>query len=233
LSQAVRALCTQPDEGITAWPIAQIANAVQPSREQRRLLDDLKRAADAAADEFSKACPENLPMTPPGRLQAMTMRLQATLQAVKTVRPALEAFYASLSDEQKARFNEIRPKLKEERTAIAEGRDRRDDCGGKKAGLAALPIDEIDRVLRPTGAQTTALDRLDKATQQAVDILNKACPTSVPGTPVGRLEVMQTRLEAMIEAANSVRPALQDFYAALSDEQKAKFNRLGRETRGG
>jgi hypothetical protein len=233
LSQAVRALCAQPDEGITAWPIAQIADAVQPSREQRRLLDDLKRAADAAADEFGKACPENLPMTPPGRLQAMTMRLQATLQAVKTVRPALEAFYASLSDEQKAHFNEIRPKLKEERAAMAQSRDRRDDCDGQKAGLAALPMDEIDRVVRPIGPQATALDRLDKATQQAVAILNKACPTSVAATPVGRLEVMQERLEAMIEAANIVRPALQDFYAALTDEQKAKFNRLGRETRGG
>jgi hypothetical protein len=38
----------------------------------------------------------------------------------------------------------------------------------------------------------------------------------------------------MIEAANSVRPALQDLYATLSDEQKAKFNRLGRDSvRGG
>jgi hypothetical protein len=233
LSQAVRALCTQPDEGITAWPIAQIAGAVQPTREQRRLLDDLQRAADAAADEFSKACPENLPMTPPGRLQAMSLRLQATLQAVKRVRPALEAFYVSLSDEQKARFNEIRPKLKEERTASAEGRDRRAECGGQKAGLSALPIDEIDRVVQPAGPQTTALNRLDKATQRAVEILDKACPTSVPATPVGRLEIMQKRLEAMVEAANSVRPALQDFYTALSDEQKAKFNRLGRDARGG
>jgi hypothetical protein len=33
----------------------------------------------------------------------------------------------------------------------------------------------------------------------------------------------------MIEAANTVRSALSDFYASLSDEQKAKFNRLGRE----
>ena len=41
---------------------------------------------------------------------------------------------------------------------------------------------------------------------------------------------MQKRLEAMIEAANTVRPALEDFYASLNDEQKAKFNRLGRET---
>ena len=34
----------------------------------------------------------------------------------------------------------------------------------------------------------------------------------------------------MIEAANTVRPALEDFYASLSNEQKAKFNRLGRQT---
>ena len=41
---------------------------------------------------------------------------------------------------------------------------------------------------------------------------------------------MQKRLEAMIDAANTVRPALEEFYASLNDEQKAKFNRLGRET---
>jgi hypothetical protein len=41
--------------------------------------------------------------------------------------------------------------------------------------------------------------------------------------------MMEKRLEAMISAANAVRPALDDFYAVLSNEQKAKFNRLGRE----
>ena len=41
---------------------------------------------------------------------------------------------------------------------------------------------------------------------------------------------MQKRTEAMIDAANTVRPALEEFYASLNDEQKAKFNRLGRET---
>jgi hypothetical protein len=60
--------------------------------------------------------------------------------------------------------------------------------------------------------------------------LNEACPTTVAQTPVGRLEVMEKRLEAMIAAANAVRPALDDFYAALSNEQKAKFNRMGRDT---
>jgi len=68
------------------------------------------------------------------------------------------------------------------------------------------------------------------ALEEAVDALQAACPTTIALTPVGRLEVMQKRLEAMIEAANTVRPALEDFYAVLNNEQKAKFNRLGRET---
>ena len=38
----------------------------------------------------------------------MAKRLDATAQAVNTVRPALQDFYASLDDEQKARFNTMR-----------------------------------------------------------------------------------------------------------------------------
>jgi hypothetical protein len=74
-----------------------------------------------------------------------------------------------------------------------------------------------------------ALDRLDDAMQEAVAALGNACPTTIALTPVGRLETMQTRLQAMIAAANAVRPALSEFYALLNDEQKAKFNRLGRQ----
>jgi ABC-type sugar transport system ATPase subunit len=74
------------------------------------------------------------------------------------------------------------------------------------------------------------LDKLDEAMQKAVETLRAACPNTIPQTPVGRLDVMQQRLEAMIEAASIVRPALDEFYASLNDEQKAKLNRLGRET---
>ena len=44
------------------------------------------------------------------------------LAAVQTVRPALEGFYRSLSDEQKARFNAIAPTD----DANAAGKDQRD-----------------------------------------------------------------------------------------------------------
>ena len=42
---------------------------------------------------------------------------------------------------------------------------------------------------------------------------------------------MEKRLQAMIDAAKTVKPALDSFYASLTDEQKARFNRIGRPTR--
>jgi hypothetical protein len=50
------------------------------------------------------ACSTERPITPPGRLAAAEKRLQAMLDAVKIVRPAMDAFYATLTEEQKARL---------------------------------------------------------------------------------------------------------------------------------
>ena len=38
---------------------------------------------------------------------------------------------------------------------------------------------------------------------------------------------MAKRLQAMRHAVNTLRPALARFYTSLTDEQKARFNRLG------
>ena len=234
VTQAARQVCAEPDKGITAWPFERIVQAVELKGDQKALLEDLKRAAAEAAEGFRRACPESVPLTPPGRLKAMTIRLRATLDAVKQVRPPLEKFYESLSDEQKARFNEIGPELgrDQERTARNEPRQKppQGDCGGAKSGLSSLAIERIEERVQPTEAQYGALDRLNEAVVKAVEMLQSACPSTIPLTPVGRLEVMQQRLEAMIEVTNTVRPALEDFYASLSNEQKAKFNRLGLQT---
>jgi hypothetical protein len=227
--QPVQQLCSQPANGVTAWPFDRIERAVDPTGEQQELLAELKHAADEAAQRFAEACPEHVPMTPPGRLEAMTERLQATLEAVKIVRPPLERFYQSLSDEQQARFNAIGPSVGKKRQRAARN-DAKEDCSGDKAGLTDMPIARIEDAVNPTREQGEHLDKLSAAIEQSVQILEKACPAYVPQTPVGRLEVMQQRLEAMIEAANIVRPSLETFYASLDNEQKARFNRLGRET---
>ena len=154
-------------------------------------------------------------------------RLDATLEAVQTVRPALERFYNSLSDEQKERFNEIGPKQTRQQSEAREALpDQAKACREAKPGLTNLPIDEINDALDPTEAQQADLDRLGEATVKAVGILQAACPDETPLTPPGRLEAMEKRLKAMMDAAQTVKPALDGFYGSLTNEQKARFNRL-------
>jgi hypothetical protein len=226
--QTLRQLCAEPDEGVTAWPIASITRAVQPTPEQRALLDELKAAAAKAADAFKESCADSYAMTPPGRLRAMTNRVSATLNAIKIVRPALEQFYNSLNDEQKARFNALGPKVDERspQPQQQEANAQAEACGDPKSSLTQLPIERIEAVVRPAGAQKEALDRLSDVTKKAVAGLQAACPDDVPLTPVGRLDAMEKRLEAMLEAADWVQEALDEFYATLSNEQKARFNTM-------
>jgi len=227
---AVQELCRQPGSGITAWPFADIERKVGLNGEQKQLLGDVRKASLDAAAVFKASCPpENaFPLTPPGRLGAMTARLDATLQAVQAVRPALETFYNSLSDEQKERFNELGPKTTVSSAEASEASQAADACKQPKQGLSNLPIEKIEDALNPTDTQGIELTRLQDATTQAVSIMQAACPDETPITPPGRLEAMEKRLQAMIDAARTVKPALENFYASLSGEQKARFNRIGR-----
>ncbi|MGN6460345.1 MAG: Spy/CpxP family protein refolding chaperone [Pseudolabrys sp.] len=228
--QSANQACRTPGQGITAWPFAQIRRAVKLTDNQQDLLRDLETAAKNAADTFKAACPTDAPLTPPGRLDAVIARLQATLNAVEIVRPPLDAFYTSLSDEQKARFNLIGPtigqsaddKTARQETLQASGKI----CKESKPGLVDLPVDSIEATVKPTDAQRPALEKLQQATRDAVDKLSAACPDDISQTPTGRLEQASMRLKAMIDAANTVKPALDDFFAGLSDEQKSRFNTM-------
>src|SRR5215472_15186039 len=101
-------VCSDDAAQLINWPIERISEVVQPTDAQRPALDELRAANAKAIDMLKAACPKDLPSIPTGRLAAMESRLQVMLAAVQTVRPALERFYQSLSDEQKARFNAIR-----------------------------------------------------------------------------------------------------------------------------
>jgi len=80
--------------------------------------------------------------------------------------------------------------------------------------------------VRPDDAQRDALNELQDATAQAVNLLQSDCPTGQPLTVIGRLAAMEQRLDTMLRAVELVQPALDRFYGALSDEQKERFNRL-------
>jgi LTXXQ motif family protein len=225
------AACEQT-ANIANWPFRQIEASVEPTPDQQALLNNLKAAANRAAGVLKTSCPTSFPLTPPGRLQAMTGRLEATLAALDIVRPPLGQFYDSLTDEQKARFNAIGPEPgREGRPARASESGPRgaNACGGSKPGLIDLPIEQIEAAVRPVNAQRQAFDRLSDASSSAIDALESACPDTVAQTPVGRLDAMHDRLAAMVRAAKTLQPALNGFYASLNNEQKAAFNTLGRD----
>src|SRR5206468_968745 len=151
----------------------------------------------------------------------------ATLAAGRMVRAALEKFYGALGDEQPDRFNALGPEIGGgSPPQLQEAKAQAESGGEPKSSLTQLPIERIEAVVHPAGKQKQALDRLSGATSEAVKGLQAACPDDLPLTPVGRLEAMEKRLEAMLQAARHVQPALDEFYATLSSEQKARFNTL-------
>src|SRR5215467_13578246 len=222
--RAAADVCTSQASELTDWPIERITEVVQPTHAQRALLDEFKIANAKAIGILQGACPNDVPSIPTGRLAAMENRLQVMLAAVQTVRPALDRFYQSLSDEQKARFNAVGPA-----SDAAAGQDQRyltTLCDHRTPGVTDLPIDRIDQAVQPTPAQRAALDDLKDASVKAAEDLKVSCPAYQMLTPTGRVEAMEKRLDATLGAVKTVRPPLAKFYNSLSDEQKARFNSL-------
>jgi hypothetical protein len=96
-------------------------------------------------------------------------------------------------------------------------------CGASPAGLGSWSADRIEQTLSLDGPQRSKFNDLKTASQRAIQYLNGSCPKNDPATPTGRLEALERRLSAMLEAVRTVQPALDDFYATLTDEQKARL----------
>jgi hypothetical protein len=216
-------ICSSEAAGVTDFSIQKIAQQVNPDQNQQALLDDLKSASIETVKILQAACPSELPSTPTGRLAAMRARVDAMLKAVQTVRPALEKFYAALSDEQRERFNALD---QSQQTASNQPAEIDRLCKRHETTSHALPIDRIQRTLHLNEDQDAALKDLDQTTAKAADLMQANCQPAQTLTPTGRLAAMENRLSAMSQALQMTETALNKFYGALSDEQKAQFNRM-------
>jgi LTXXQ motif family protein len=227
LTQGMTQSCSDEAAEVTGWPINQIQDAVQPNPQQNALLDNLGNAIVRASDEIKSHCPATVAFTPTDRLAQMKERLQALADAVNIVSPPLTKFYDSLSDEQKARFNDIAPPASQnEQAAQGGGPSVSAQCN---ANVMAWPTDRIDQLVKPDGAQRAKLSALQSASTQAADLIKAACPSEMPATPPARLAAIGKRLQAMLQGVQEVQPALADFYDSLSDNQKARFNTMGKQ----
>lgn len=234
LTQGMTQSCDDEAAEVTGWPINQIQQAVQPDQQQSALLDNLGNAIVKASNEIKSHCPTSVGFTPIERLAQMRTRLQALVDAVNLISPPLTKFYDSLSDEQKARFNDIAPPAPPNAQA-SQGQSDAQQQGTPgvqaqcDANVMAWPTDKIDSAIHPSEAQRAKLDALQSALSQAGDTIKAACPTDVPATPPSRLDAIGNHLQAMLQAVERVQPALADFYNSLNDDQKARFNTMGRQ----
>ena len=103
-------MCSPQSAGLAEWRKDRIEQLVKPTENQRKALDDLQAASTKAAQVVTDACPKEFPASAPARLELMEKRMEAMLTALKTVRPAFDAFYATLTDEQKATLNSRGPR---------------------------------------------------------------------------------------------------------------------------
>lgn len=106
----MRNMCSPRGIGFAEWRTARIERLIKPTDEQKAKLEDFRKATEKAAESMRASCPADAPANPAARLEFMEKRIEAMHAAIKTVRPAFDAFYSSLTDEQKARFGGAGPR---------------------------------------------------------------------------------------------------------------------------
>jgi hypothetical protein len=97
--------CTPPET--LQWPASEIEAKLHLSEAQREQLDALQRMNGLARNTLNFDCQPDDNLAPPDRLATADTRLDAMLDAIKLVVPALDDFLGTLSDEQKAQFETI------------------------------------------------------------------------------------------------------------------------------
>ena len=172
--------------GVTGFPIDRIRHVIQPTGEAVAALDELADASSKASNVLSASCPNEPPLTPLARLDAVETRLEAMRKAIQIVRPPLASLYNSLSDEQRQRLDAIATEDNRHGRATATADSSGADtlaslCGSQSESFTKLPLQRIEEVVKPTGPQQTALDQLNQASAKAADELRTSCPARTGG----------------------------------------------------
>jgi len=85
----------------TDWSVNDIDQSVQPDQNQRDALAELKQTFASTAADLHAHCPNPLPSSPLGRLEAIEGRLDASWRAALSMQVALATFEGGLSDQQR------------------------------------------------------------------------------------------------------------------------------------
>ena len=214
-------MCGDDVSELAPLPVEQIRQTMRLSEEQRGMLDELAKASVAGEKTVRASCPTEVQPTPSARLAAMQQRLEAMKSAIASIRTPFEVFYESLDDDQKAELTA----LNDQRAPFAPKVPAAQSC--TPPDVLPWPAADIEAKLHLNDAQREELGALSRMDALARNTLNFDCQPDDNLTPPDRLAAADVRLDAMLDAIKWVRPALDDFFATLSDEQKAQFDMIG------
>jgi LTXXQ motif family protein len=175
--------CVPGCRDVSGWPIGRIEQAVSPTEDQRHLLDDLANASFRAAQVIKETCPTTVSFAPTGRLDAMQKRMEGMVQAIDIAGPPLDKFYASLTDEQKARLD-----------AANEHTGRSNSLANCGAASSATqwPGDRIEMAVRPNEQKQAKLDALKDGdvgcSRSSRQVLSVEPAADAAGAPEGNFD---------------------------------------------
>lgn len=99
-------------------------------------------------------------------------------------------------------------------------------CGQKLERFIGSMSKQLDGTPLTSEAQRRAYDSFNEAAAKAQEFVREACANEKSAANIKQIEAAEKQMAA---ALDSLRPALENFYASLSDEQKAQLNSLPRQ----
>jgi hypothetical protein len=216
-----------PDDGMAT----RIEQTIQPTDAQRDALGNLRTALAQSIKTIKAGCRDTAALSPASRLDLAVQQLWAVRDGGVYVREPLKVLYGSLTDVQKAALAWKQPPERlREGAAAAKGAMGRQfqACAAQSVEGSERMIGQIEQTVRPNKEQSASLEGLRKTSADMAKLLTASCAQPIPADPLARLDSADDQLSSMSYAATSMQIALNEFYIRLDNEQKAKFDSLGR-----
>jgi hypothetical protein len=230
------ARCGDTSRALDDWPAKRVEQILQLqilqlSDTQHETLEKLQAAADQSAKSIRADCGETGALPAPDRLRALVQTLWVVRDAGISLRSPLNTFYDSLTNTQKNTFVSQQPQTNlpaDPKTANKDMNRQYQACAAQNIGKAERLVKEIEMRVRPNRAQAASLQNLRKTSGDMAKLLIASCAQPIPADPMARLDSADDQLTALNYAATTVQVALDDFYGKLSNDQKGRFDSLGR-----
>ena len=96
-------------------------------------------------------------------------------------------------------------------------------CAEQAAMFRQLPPEAVGEAVQLKDDQRAALEQIRTSAGSVAKSLDTNCPQTIPAALDAKLDTLGNTLNLVADALGGLRPALLEFYALLSDEQKGRL----------